>query len=70
MRIGEAFRLVIAAIVFWNSSYIADAEGLHEVGSRGPDTWLAHRLQMSWEHISISLSGHFLLASQHQLRWV
>jgi Tn3 transposase DDE domain len=55
----RASGLVIAAIVFWNSTYIADAVAhLHEIGEPAPDTWLPHTSPPSREHIS--LSGDFL----------
>jgi TnpA family transposase len=56
---ASGLNLVIAAIVFWNSTYIADAVAhLHEIAEPAPDTWLAHTSPLSWEHIS--LSGDFL----------
>jgi hypothetical protein len=56
---ASGLNLVIAAIVFWNSTYIADAVAhLHEIGEPAPDTWLPHTSPLSWEHIS--LSGDFL----------
>jgi TnpA family transposase len=40
---ASGLNLVIAAIVFWNSTYIADALAhLHEIGEPAPDTWLPH----------------------------
>ena len=56
---ASGLNLVIAAIVFWNSTYIADAVAhLSAVEEPAPDTWLAHTSPLSWEHIS--LSGDFL----------
>ena len=56
---ASGLNLVIAAIVFWNSTYIADAVAhLSAIEERAPDTWLAHTSPLSWEHIS--LSGDFL----------
>ena len=56
---ASGLNLVIAAIVFWNSTYIADAVAhLHEIGEPASDTLLAHTSPLSWEHIS--LSGDFL----------
>ena len=56
---ASGLNLVIAAIVFWNSTYIADAVAyLSAIGEPAPDTWLAHTSPLSWEHIS--LSGDFL----------
>jgi TnpA family transposase len=56
---ASGLNLVIAAIVFWNSTYIADAVAhLRAIGEPAPDTWLAHTSPLSWEHIS--LSGDFL----------
>jgi hypothetical protein len=56
---ASGLNLVIAAIVFWNSGYIADAIAhLRATGHPAPDAWLAHTSPLSWEHIS--LSGDFL----------
>ena len=56
---ASGLNLVIAAIVFWNSTYIVDAVAhLSAIGEPAPDTWLAHTSPLSWEHIS--LSGDFL----------
>jgi TnpA family transposase len=56
---ASGLNLVIAAIVFWNSTYIADAVAhLHEIGEPALDAWLPHTSPLSWEHIS--LSGDFL----------
>jgi Tn3 transposase DDE domain len=38
---ASGLNLVIAAIVFWNSTYIADAVAhLRAIGEAAPDTWL------------------------------
>jgi len=56
---ASGLNLVIAAIVFWNSTYIADAIAhLRATDQSVPDAWLAHTLPLSWEHISFS--GDFL----------
>jgi hypothetical protein len=56
---ASGLNLVIAAIVFWNSTYIADAVAqLLEIGESAPSTWLPHTSPLSWEHIS--LFGDFL----------
>ena len=56
---ASGLNLVIAAIVFWNSTYIADAVAhLRAAAEPAPDAWLAHTSPLSWEHIS--LSGDFL----------
>jgi Tn3 transposase DDE domain len=50
--------LVIAAIVYWNTTYIADAVA-HLRASKGiDDGLLAHTSPLTWEHISFS--GDFL----------
>ena len=56
---ASGLNLVIAAIVFWNSTYIADAIAhLRATEPSVPDAWLAHTSPLSWEHISFS--GDFL----------
>ena len=56
---ASGLNLVIAAIVFWNTTYIADAIAhLRTIGKPPPDAWLGHTSPLSWEHIS--LSGDFL----------
>jgi len=56
---ASGLNLVIAAIVFWNSTYIADAIAhLRATEQLAPDAWLAHTSPLSWEHISFS--GDFL----------
>jgi len=55
---ASGLNLAIAAIIFWNSTYIADAVAhLRAIGEPAPDTWLGHTSPLSWEHIS--LSGDF-----------
>jgi Tn3 transposase DDE domain len=50
--------LAIAAIVYWNSAYIADAVA-HLQGKEDPDdALLAHTTPLTWEHIGFS--GDFL----------
>ena len=56
---ASGLNLVIAAIVFWNTTYIADAIAHpHASGKPAPDASLARASPLSWEHIS--LSGDFL----------
>ena len=56
---ASGLNLVIAAIVYWNSTYIADAVAhLRATGEAVPDELLAHTTPLSWEHIG--LSGDFL----------
>jgi Tn3 transposase DDE domain len=55
---ASGLNLVIAAIVYWNSTYLADALAhLQAAGEVVPPEWLAHTSPVSWEHIS--LSGDF-----------
>jgi len=50
---------VIAAIVHWNSTYLADAvQHLRDQGEAVPDSLLAHTSPLTWEHIAFS--GDFL----------
>gem|GEM_PF-5914148 len=50
--------MVIAAIIYWNSTYLADAAA-HLAGRGEPSTaMLAHTLPLTWEHIGFS--GDFL----------
>jgi hypothetical protein len=50
---------VIAAIVYWNSTYLADAvQHLRAQGKPVPDALLAHTSPLTWEHINFS--GDFL----------
>jgi hypothetical protein len=56
---ASGLNLVIAAIVYWNSTYIADAVAhLRATGEVVPEALLAHTTPLSWEHIG--LSGDFL----------
>jgi len=56
---ASGLNLVIAAIVYWNSTYIADAVAHQRAaGEVVPDRLLAHTTPLSWEHIG--LSGDFL----------
>jgi TnpA family transposase len=56
---ASGLNLVIAAIVYWNSTYLADALAhLQAAGEVIPPEWLTHPSPVSWEHIS--LSGDFL----------
>jgi TnpA family transposase len=56
---ASGLNLVIAAIVFWNSTYLADAVAyLRARGEAAPDGLLAHTSPLSWEHIGFS--GDFL----------
>jgi hypothetical protein len=56
---ASGLNLLIAAIVYWNSTYMADAVAhLRAIGDAVPDELLAHTSPVSWEHIG--LSGDFL----------
>lgn len=56
---ASGLNLVIAAIVYWNSTYMADAVShLRSTGDHVPDTLLAHTSPVGWEHIAFS--GDFL----------
>ena len=56
---ASGLNLVIAAIVYWNSTYIADAVAhLRTEGQAVPDALLAHTSPLTWEHIGFS--GDFL----------
>lgn len=56
---ASGLNLVIAAIVYWNSTYLADALAhLRAAGEAVPAELLPHTSPLSWEHIS--LSGDFL----------
>jgi TnpA family transposase len=56
---ASGLNLVIAAIVYWNSTYMADAiTHLRTTGAAVPDDLLAHTSPLSWEHIGFS--GDFL----------
>jgi TnpA family transposase len=55
----SGLNLVIAAIVYWNSTYLADAiQHLRARGETAPDALLAHTSPLTWEHIGFS--GDFL----------
>ncbi|NML91806.1 transposase [Sphingobium sp. TB-6] len=50
---------IIAAIVYWNSTYIADAVAhLRTIGEDVSDELLAHTSPVGWGHIAFS--GDFL----------
>lgn len=56
---ASGLNLVIAAIVYWNSTYLADAvQHLRDQGRPVPDALLAHTSPLTWEHIGFS--GDFL----------
>jgi len=56
---ASGLNLVIAAIVYWNSTYIADAVvHLRDRGQPVPQALLAHTSPLTWEHIGFS--GDFL----------
>lgn len=56
---ASGLNLVIAAIVYWNSTYLADAvQHLRDQGRPVADMLLAHTSPLSWEHIGFS--GDFL----------
>lgn len=56
---ASGLNLVIAAIVYWNSTYMADAVShLRASGELAPDALLAHTSPVGWEHIAFS--GDFL----------
>ena len=56
---ASGLNLVIAAIVYWNSTYLADAvQHLSDQGKPVPDVLLAHTSPLTWEHIGFS--GDFL----------
>lgn len=56
---ASGLNLVIAAIVYWNSTYLADAiDHLQHLHHGGPAEWLAHTSPLTWEHIGFS--GDFL----------
>ena len=55
----SGLNLVIAAIVYWNSTYIADAvRHLRTSGTAIAPELLAHTSPVGWEHIAFS--GDFL----------
>ncbi len=56
---ASGLNLVIAAIVYWNSTYFADAiDHMRDRGRGVPDELLAHTSPLMWEHIGFS--GDFL----------
>jgi len=56
---ASGLNLVIASIVWWNSTYMADAVAhLRRSGEDAPDHLLAHTSPVGWEHIAFS--GDFL----------
>jgi TnpA family transposase len=68
---ASGLNLVIAAIVYWNSIYLADAvDHLRSRSQTVPDELLAHTSPLTWEHIGFS--GDFLwdraAATAHQRR--
>jgi TnpA family transposase len=55
---ASGLNLVIAAIVYWNSTYIADAVAHLRASEGVDDALLAHTTPLTWEHIGFS--GDFL----------
>jgi hypothetical protein len=56
---ASGLNLVIAAIVYWNSTYLADAvDHLRKDRGEIPAELLAHTSPLTWEHIGFS--GDFL----------
>jgi TnpA family transposase len=56
---ASGLNLAIAAIVHWNSTYLADAiDHMRANGRPVPPDWLAHTSPLTWEHIGFS--GDFL----------
>ena len=56
---ASGLNLVIAAIVYWNSTYIAGAVAhMRSQGGTVPDALLVHTSPLIWEHIGFS--GDFL----------
>ncbi|WP_234624966.1 Tn3 family transposase, partial [Agrobacterium vitis] len=56
---ASGLNLVIAAIVYWNSTYMADAlTHLRSAGNAVTDDLMAHTSPVGWEHIAFS--GDFL----------
>ena len=56
---ASGLNLVIASIVWWNSTYMADAAAhLNQAGEIVPADLLAHTSPVGWEHIAFS--GDFL----------
>jgi hypothetical protein len=49
---ASGLSLVIAAIVYWNSTYMADAVAhLRSAGEAVPDELMVHTSPVGWEHI-------------------
>ena len=58
-KVASGLNLVVAAIVYWNSTYMADAVvHLRSSGAAVPDSLLTHTSPVGWEHIGFS--GDFL----------
>jgi TnpA family transposase len=55
---ASGLNLVIAAIAYWNSTYMADAINYLRSRTPVPDALLTHTSPLTWEHISFS--GDFL----------
>lgn len=56
---ASGLNLVIAAIVYWNATYMSDALAhLAATGQAAPDHLVAHTSPVGWEHIAFS--GDFL----------
>ena len=55
---ASGLNLVIAAIVYWNSTYIADAVAHLRAQESLDDALLVHTTPLTWEHIGFS--GDFL----------
>src|ERR1700709_1127922 len=52
---ASGLNLVIAAIVYWNSTYLADAvDHLRSHGQPVSPEFLAHTSPLTWEHIGFS----------------
>ncbi len=61
-----ALKLVIAAIVYWNSTYMSDGvNDLRASGTPVSDNLLRHTSPVGWEHIAFS--GNFLQETAAQL---
>jgi TnpA family transposase len=58
---ASGLNLVIAAIVYWNSTYVADAISYLRAQENIADALLAHTTPLTWEHIGFS--GDFLWES-------
>ena len=52
---ASGLNMVIAAIVWWNPTYMADAVAhLRAIGETAPENLLAHTSPVGWEHIAFS----------------